>query len=496
MRGRTSLPRLATLVLSAAITAACGGTSSSTVAGPSPVKCQVTASNGTPAFEAAGGAGTVTVQAARECTWSAAAQAVWIAIAPPTEGQGDGTLRYTVQANPAGMPRSGAINLNGQIVEVSQRGAPCVFAVDRSSVEIDASDATFELQVRGPVGCTWSATTNAPWLTIASAAQGSGPGVLRVGAAPNAGGPRRGVVTAAGIAVDVLQLAAGQSPAPSPGPAPGPGPPDPQPPAGCAYTLSPQQTLLPFTGGEGDFAVQTRTDCAWTALSDAPWLVITSPAAGTGDARIAYRADANAATTPRTGRITVGTAVFVVEQGAATDPPPPPPPACAYTVDPLEASVGAGEETGTVRVRASNDCAWTAVSSAAWLTIISGASGSGNGDVQYRAAANPETAVRTASLQVAGQTVVITQAGASEPPPPPPGGASFSGQVENLTGSCNEITFTVDGDLVRTTAATVYVGGSCSKVKNGERLRGDGTLDNGVIVAREIVFDRNADLLP
>jgi hypothetical protein len=193
----------------------------------------------------------------------------------------------------------------------------------------------------------------------------------------------------------------------------------------------------------------------------------------------------------------VGTAVFVVEQGAATEPPPPPPPACTYTVDPLAVSAGAGEETGTVRVRTSNECAWTAVSTAEWLTVVNGASGSGNGDVQYRVAANTETAARTANLQVAGQTVVLTQAGAPEPPPPPPpGGASFSGLVENLTGSCNEITFTVDGDLVRTTGATLYVGGSCSKVKNGERLRGDGTLENGVIVAREIVFDRNADLLP
>jgi hypothetical protein len=475
------------------MTAACGGTSSSTVAGPSPVKCQVTASNGTPAFEAPGGAGTVTVQAARECTWSAAAQAAWIAITPPTEGQGDGTLRYSVQANPAGTPRNGAINLNGQLVEVSQRGAPCVFSVDPASPEIDASDTTFELQVRGPVGCTWSATTNASWLTIASAAQGSGPGVLRVRAAANSGEPRRGVVTVAGVAVEVLQVAPGQSPVPSPGPAPGPVPPDPQPPAGCAYTLSPQQAVVPSTGGEGDFSVQTPSGCGWTALSDAPWLVITSPAAGTGGARITFRADANAGTTPRTGRITVGTAAFVVEQGAATEPPPPPPPACTYTVEPLAASVGAGEETGTVRVRASNGCAWTAVSGAGWLTVVSGASGSGNGEVQYRAAANTETAVRTATLQVAGQTVVITQAGA---PQPPPGGASFSGQVENLTGSCNEITFTVDGDLVRTTGATLYAGGSCSKVKDGERLRGDGTLENGAIVARQIVFDKNADIVP
>jgi hypothetical protein len=232
--------------------------------------------------------------------------------------------------------------------------------------------------------------------------------------------------------------------------------------------------------------VQTRGDCAWTAASDASWLVITSPAAGAGEARVQFRVDANGAATPRTGRITVGAAVFVVEQAGAS------PPACTYTVEPLEAAVGSGEETGSIRVRASNDCAWTASSGASWVTITNGASGTGNGEVQYRTAANPESVVRTGTLLVAGQTVVIVQAGV----PAPPGEASFSGVVSNLTGSCSELTFAVDGELVRTTGATTYAGGSCSKVKNGERLRGDGTLENGVIVARHIVFDKDADIVP
>jgi Viral BACON domain len=483
------MSRLVTLVLLSAITMACGSTSTSTVAGPSPVKCQVTASNATPAFEATGGTGAVSVQAARECTWSAAAQAGWIAITPPTEGQGDGTLRYSVQANPAGTPRQGGINLNGQMVEVSQRGAPCVFTVSRSSVEIPAEQTVFEVELRGPIGCTWSASSEAPWLTLAAGAQGSGPGILRVSAAPNPGGPRRGAVSAAGIRVEVLQLAAGQTPTPSPEPSPpAPGP---QPPGACTFTLAPDRATFPASGGDGEAALQTGSDCAWTAASDAAWLSVTSQAAGTGQARITYRVDPNAATSARTGRLTIGTAVLLVEQGAAGDQPPPP--ACTYTVEPLEIAVGAGEETGSVRVRTANDCAWTASSDAGWVTITSAASGTGNGEVQYRTAANPDSVVRTGTLQVAGQTVVITQAGVSAPPP---GSATFSGAVTELSGTCNDITFAVDGEMVRATSATTYVNGSCNKVKNGERLRGDGTPDGGVIVAREIVFDKDADIVP
>ena len=54
-------------------------------------------------------------------------------------------------------------------------------------------------------------------------------------------------------------------------------------------------------------------------------------------------------------------------------------------------------------------CAWTASSNASWLSITSGASGSGNGSVGFSVAANTGGA-RSGTLTVAGQTFTVNQA--------------------------------------------------------------------------------------
>ncbi len=66
---------------------------------------------------------------------------------------------------------------------------------------------------------------------------------------------------------------------------------------------------------------------------------------------------------------------------------------------------------GNVTVTGSGGCAWTAVSNASWITITSGASGSGNGTVSYRVADNSNGGPRTGSLTIAGQTLTVMQSG-------------------------------------------------------------------------------------
>jgi uncharacterized protein (TIGR03437 family) len=84
-------------------------------------------------------------------------------------------------------------------------------------------------------------------------------------------------------------------------------------------------------------------------------------------------------------------------------------PGCNYNVPPTSSVAGSGG-TGIVLVTTAANCAWTATSNAAWLTIIAGASGTGNGAVNYRATANPSTtASRTGTLTIAGVTHTVTQ---------------------------------------------------------------------------------------
>jgi hypothetical protein len=68
---------------------------------------------------------------------------------------------------------------------------------------------------------------------------------------------------------------------------------------------------------------------------------------------------------------------------------------------------------GVVAVSAPGATAWTAVSNASWLNIVTGASGAGNGSVTFSVAAN-SGAQRVGTLTIAGQPFTVTQLG---PPP-------------------------------------------------------------------------------
>jgi hypothetical protein len=94
-----------------------------------------------------------------------------------------------------------------------------------------------------------------------------------------------------------------------------------------------------------------------------------------------------------------------------------PVPACnAIQASPPSAlfpSSGGASNVETVTM--SGSCPWTASASTNWITIISGASGSGNGSFTYSVSANASIGPRTASLtvatQVATQIVSISQDG-------------------------------------------------------------------------------------
>ncbi len=87
---------------------------------------------------------------------------------------------------------------------------------------------------------------------------------------------------------------------------------------------------------------------------------------------------------------------------------------CAYTVDPLNLNVAVGGTTGSISVSTSAECQWSAQSNAGWIGVLSGASGTGSGTVQYSVAANPASQSRTGTLTVAGKPVTVSQAGGGE----------------------------------------------------------------------------------
>jgi len=81
---------------------------------------------------------------------------------------------------------------------------------------------------------------------------------------------------------------------------------------------------------------------------------------------------------------------------------------CSATLSVNSLSVGSGSATGSADVAAA--CAWTALSNASWLTVTSGAPGTGNGTVGFSVDANTATSPRSGTLTIAGNTFTVNQA--------------------------------------------------------------------------------------
>ncbi len=88
---------------------------------------------------------------------------------------------------------------------------------------------------------------------------------------------------------------------------------------------------------------------------------------------------------------------------------------CAYTVSGTNTSAPSAGRDQSVTV-ATNDpgCGWSAVSNAGWISVTSGASGTGSGTVQFSIQPNPSLEPRTGTLSIAGTTHTVSQEAADQ----------------------------------------------------------------------------------
>ena len=110
--------------------------------------------------------------------------------------------------------------------------------------------------------------------------------------------------------------------------------------------------------------------------------------------------------------------------------------------------------SGTVNVITGSSCGWTAASNAGFITVTSGASGTGNGTVGFTVAANTGAA-RNGTLTIAGQTYTVNQnagtpgsiAITTSPDLPPGNVGSSYGVTLSATGGTAPYVWTLSGTL-------------------------------------------------
>ena len=344
-----------------------GQTFTVTQAGGCTIALSATSAN----VAATSGTGSFNVTAGTGCAWTATSNQSWLTITSGASGSGNGTVNYSATAN-TGASRSAVISVGGQTFTVTQ-AAGCTIALSVGSVSVAAVANTGSFNVTAGAGCAWTASSNQSWLTISSGASGSGNSTVNFSVAANTGVARTATISVSGQSFTVVQA------------------------GGCDIALGATSASVAATSSTGSFNVSAGTGCGWTAVSNASWLTLTN-ATGTSNGTVNYAVAANTGVA-RSAAISVGGKSFTVSQAGG----------CSITLSATSVTAAATSGTGSFNVTAGTGCTWAAASNAGWLTITSGASGSGNGTVAFVVAANAGIA-RSATITVNGLTFTLTQA--------------------------------------------------------------------------------------
>lgn len=353
------------------VTLQIAGQSVTITQGPQVLPCNFLVAPASLSVPAAGGSGTIAVTGPAGCEWKAQSGEPWVTLSP-AGGSGSGTVTFTAQPN-TGSQRQATLQIAGRSVTIIQ-GAACSFSVSPLRITIPAAGETGSISVVAPSGCEWTAQSSASWITL-SPAKASGNGTVSFTAQANSGARREANFQIAGQLVQVEQLA-----------------------AGCVYLISPQNAAFQPAGGTGNVAVTARSDCSWTATSNAPWIQVTSGASGQGSGTVSYTVQANSGAN-RTATVLIAGQTFTVTQGS-----------CTYAINPTMVNLGSGGATGAmVIVMATAGCSWTARSNDSWITITAPGSGTGDGqftyDVMYFGTSG---GTRTGTVSVTGGSTTLT----------------------------------------------------------------------------------------
>jgi hypothetical protein len=353
--------------------AACGSSSSTSV-GPSAFeKCTVEASAAPASFPPEGGDGRLTISTEAECAWSAASGASWISLTSGS-GQGAATVNFKVAANADPAARSSSVTVGAREVSVTQQAAACRYRLSPGAVSLPSAGGSMGIEVTASSAqCEWRARSETDWVVVREGATGRGNGRVVIETGPSTGPPRNGTVVIADLRVTVTQG------------------------DGCAHTISATGQDVPAAGGAGSVQVSSGQGCAWSAMSQTPWITLTSGANGSGSGPVSFSVAPNDSPM-RTGTLSIAGHTFTVTQASG----------CTYSIDPASAAPPSGGGVVDVRVTSGAGCTWNATSNASWISIQSGATGSGTGQVRLQVGANtgPE---RSGGATIASRPFTVTQ---------------------------------------------------------------------------------------
>ena len=329
----------------------------------SPAFGQINIDPPTRSFTKDGGGGSILTSGTG--TWTAEKSASWITITPRTSGNAGESCIYVVGSNFSADTRQGVITIGGKTHTVNQTGYNAVLSPSSATANLGGSTGTISITL--DAGVAWSAVSNASWVTV-SPASGTSSGSVTYTVAPYGGVTTRTTsLTIAGKTFSVTQT-------------------------GTDVNISPKSAEKAYSSDIIQVSVTALSTTTWNVTPNASWVSVVDPGNKFGDSTITLAVGTNPSFLERTGTVTIGSATFTVVQAGTPNP--------ILDINPKEATADPLGAYGNIAVLATPDAPWSAQSMSPWIVISQGASGAGNGNIQYVASANPNLIPRTGTIRV------------------------------------------------------------------------------------------------
>jgi len=298
-------------------------------------------------------------------TWTASTTAPWITITPRTTADAGVSCIYIVGSNLSADTRQGEVTVGGQVHTVTQTGYSASLSPSSASAALDGSSGSVSITTQA--GVSWTAVSNAAWITVTPASGVSNGSVAYTVEAYGGVVSRTGSLTIAGKTFSITQT-------------------------GADVNLSPKSVEKAYSSDIVQIQVSALAGTSWTVTTPNSWVSIIDGGNGFGDSNITLAISTNPSFAERIATVSIGTATFMIYQAGTPNP--------VLDLIPREATADPIGAYGNIAVVSTPDAPWSAKSMDSWLVVSEGATGAGNGNIKYVVSANPGLTPRTGRVAV------------------------------------------------------------------------------------------------
>lgn len=239
--------------------------------------------------------GTVQILTASGCHWSVVNTSAWITVTSPLAGTNNGTLAYSVAANPTLIPRTASIIVGEEVFVITQQSCSYTLAPQTRSHTFLAQTGSVALTASSI--CPWQIINTNSWVQILGSTTGNGSKTITYTVTPNPSSEPRVATVLIGNA-EFLLVQNGKP---------------------CLYTLSTDEAAFLVSGGTGSVQVRAEPNCFWSVQNVAPWLTILGGASGQSTGTVTFLVSTNDGPARFTTLVIAGQEFTVSQASAVRD---------------------------------------------------------------------------------------------------------------------------------------------------------------------------------